>query len=90
MFPNFLPNNVTQLSEKTSIELAASLQQVSIATPLSSKPIQTCFAQQGKHKTPVLLLHGFDSSVMEFRRLLPKIGSRSGNLGFGFTRIWVY
>ena len=94
MFPNFLPSNVTQLSEKTSIELAASLQQVSIATPLSSKPIQTCFAQQGKHKTPVLLLHGFDSSVMEFRRLLPRLAADRETwaldlLGFGFTERFV-
>ncbi|NJN49576.1 MAG: alpha/beta hydrolase, partial [Alkalinema sp. RL_2_19] len=39
---------------------------------------------------PIVLLHGFDSSLLEFRRLLPLLGERRSTwaidlLGFGFT-----
>ena len=39
---------------------------------------------------PILLLHGFDSSVFEFRRLVPQLGNNAqvwamDLLGFGFT-----
>ncbi|CAM9465701.1 unnamed protein product [Scytosiphon promiscuus] len=40
---------------------------------------------------PILMLHGFDSSLLEFRRLLPKLGELGGEayavdvLGWGFT-----
>jgi pimeloyl-ACP methyl ester carboxylesterase len=45
---------------------------------------------QGKGGTPILLLHGFDSSVLEFRRLLPLLATENETwavdlLGFGFT-----
>lgn len=42
---------------------------------------------------PILCLHGFDSSVLEFRRLLPKLASIGANayavdvLGWGFTDV---
>ncbi|NES90930.1 alpha/beta fold hydrolase, partial [Okeania sp. SIO2B9] len=40
--------------------------------------------------TPILLLHGFDSSIFEFRRLLPLLAAQNQTfavdlLGFGFT-----
>jgi pimeloyl-ACP methyl ester carboxylesterase len=40
--------------------------------------------------TPIVLLHGFDSSLLEFRRLLPLLGEQRPTwaidlLGFGFT-----
>lgn len=45
--------------------------------------------QQGDD--PILMLHGFDSSLLEFRRLLPKLGELGAEayavdvLGWGFT-----
>lgn len=45
--------------------------------------------QQGED--PILMLHGFDSSLLEFRRLLPKLGELGAEayavdvLGWGFT-----
>ncbi|MDZ7962947.1 MAG: alpha/beta hydrolase [Aulosira sp. DedQUE10] len=41
--------------------------------------------------TPILLLHGFDSSILEFRLLLPLLASQNQTwavdlLGFGFTQ----
>lgn len=90
MFPSFLPSQVNQFTESTSIALAQSIQRQSIITPLSQQPIATSYVCQGKGGTPILLLHGFDSSVLEFRSLLPLLAVDNETwavdlLGFGFT-----
>lgn len=90
MFAQFLPKLVEQLTEPTSIALAKSIQSSAIATPLSPSAIATTYVHQGSGGTPILLLHGFDSSVLEFRRLLPLLVSKNETwavdlLGFGFT-----
>ena len=90
MANNFLPSDIAQLTESTSIAFAQSIEQISITTPLTPQPIPTTYVRQGKGGTPILLLHGFDSSVFEFRRLLPKLATENETwavdlLGFGFT-----
>ncbi|MEH2254847.1 alpha/beta fold hydrolase [Nostoc sp.] len=90
MFPNFLPKAVGQLTESASIALARSIQTTAITTPLTNQPITTTFVKQGCGGTPILLIHGFDSSVLEFRRLLPLLSGDNETwavdlLGFGFT-----
>ncbi|MGA9381454.1 MAG: alpha/beta hydrolase [Phormidium sp.] len=90
MWPSFLPNSVEQLTESTSIALAQNIQYQPIFTPLSTQPIGTTYVKLGKNGTPILLLHGFDSSVLEFRRLLPILAQQQQTwaidlLGFGFT-----
>ncbi|WP_138501120.1 alpha/beta fold hydrolase [Nostoc sp. PA-18-2419] len=90
MFPNFLPTAVGQLTEPASIALARSIQTTAITTPLTNQPITTTYTQQGSGGTPILLIHGFDSSVLEFRRLLPLLAENNQTwavdlLGFGFT-----
>jgi len=77
------------LTETTSLELIAKIQSELITTSLSSQPIPTAYVQEGKG-TPILLLHGFDSSLLEFRRLIPLLSSEYQTiavdlLGFGFT-----
>jgi pimeloyl-ACP methyl ester carboxylesterase len=90
MFPSFLPAVVGQLSEPTSIALAQSIQSQAIATPLSPEAITTTYVHQGSGGIPILLVHGFDSSILEFRRLLPLLARKNETwamdlLGFGFT-----
>ncbi len=90
MYPTFLPSTVGQLTENESIALAKSILIQAIATPLSSQPIATTYVQQGSGGTPILLIHGFDSSLLEFRRLLPLLAVKRETwaidlLGFGFT-----
>lgn len=90
MSTSFLPPEIAQLTEPTSIALAQSIQKIPIMTPLSESPITTTYVRQGSGGTPILLLHGFDSSVFEFRRLLPKLAAENETwavdlLGFGFT-----
>jgi pimeloyl-ACP methyl ester carboxylesterase len=90
MVADFLPSLIEQLTESTSIALAKSIQREAIATPLSEQPIITSYVRQGSGGIPILLLHGFDSSVLEFRRLLPLLAAENETwamdlLGFGFT-----
>ncbi|WP_066381041.1 MULTISPECIES: alpha/beta fold hydrolase [unclassified Anabaena] len=90
MFPSFLPATVNQLTEPTSIALAQRIQTQAIATPLDNQSITTSYVNQGSGGTPILLIHGFDSSVLEFRRLLPLLAQENETwavdlLGFGFT-----
>ncbi|MBD2137383.1 alpha/beta fold hydrolase [Anabaena sp. FACHB-1237] len=92
MYPSFLPAAVGQLTEPSSIALAESIVSQAIATPISSQPISTSYVCQGKFHshTPILLIHGFDSSVLEYRRLLPLLAENHpvwavDLLGFGFT-----
>ena len=90
MLNNFLPPEIAQLTESTSITLAQSIEQTLLPTSLSKQPIATTYVHQGSGATPILLLHGFDSSVLEFRRLLPLLAANNETwavdlLGFGFT-----
>jgi len=83
-----LPLN--HLTEATSITLAQQIQSAELVTSLCPQPIVTSFVQQGTSEPPIVLLHGFDSSVFEFRRLLPLLAAWSSAwaidlLGFGFT-----
>jgi pimeloyl-ACP methyl ester carboxylesterase len=90
MFPSFLPTTVGQLTESASIALAQNIQSQAIATPLTTQPITTTYVHQGSGGIPILLIHGFDSSILEFRRLLPLLAADNETwavdlLGFGFT-----
>jgi pimeloyl-ACP methyl ester carboxylesterase len=87
---SFLPPEIAQLTESTSITLAQSIEQSLITTPLCELPIPTTYVRQGSGGTPIVLLHGFDSSVLEFRRILPLLATENETwavdlLGFGFT-----
>jgi len=79
-----------QLTESTSIQLFQQIQFQAISTSLSSEPILTSYVKIGEKKPPILLIHGFDSSLLEFRRLIPKLAEKYqiwaiDLLGFGFT-----
>ena len=91
MFPNYIPAEAATLTESTSIALAREIKLASIPTPLSKEDITTTYVSQGDGNTPILLLHGFDSSLLEFRRLLPLLAQKQATwaldlLGFGFSQ----
>lgn len=84
-----LPADAQQLTEDTSVALARQVQFADIATSLTNHPIATSYVCAGTGK-PVLLIHGFDSSLFEFRRLIPHLANDAqvwamDLLGFGFT-----
>lgn len=89
-FPDFLPAAAIALTEATSIELAQQMRQVDIETGNGDRAIPTAYACQGQGQPPLLLIHGFDSSLLEFRRLIPYLATEQQTwavdlLGFGFT-----
>ena len=91
MFPSYIPAEANGLTESTSIDLAQKIKQVQISTPLHQEDITTTYVNQGNSGTPILLIHGFDSSLLEFRRLLPILATQQSTLavdllGFGFTQ----
>ncbi|QUS61674.1 alpha/beta hydrolase [Synechocystis sp. PCC 7339] len=84
---------VPAFTEATSLECWRQMQQVSLPVHCSDRPspiaVDTNYVDQGQGET-MLFLHGFDSSVLEFRRLLPLIKKdfrviAVDLLGFGFT-----
>lgn len=86
----FLASEIERLTEPAAIALIQQLKSQGILTPLSQEPVQTSYFQQGKGGVPILLLHGFDSSLLEFRRLLPLLAGQHQTwavdlLGFGFS-----
>ncbi|ERN40408.1 putative hydrolase or acyltransferase (alpha/beta hydrolase superfamily) [Rubidibacter lacunae KORDI 51-2] len=89
-FPSFLPAEAAALSEPTSLAIAEQIERLDVPTPLYPQPIPTAYVRQGQRKPPLLLLHGFDSSLLEFRRLAPLLSTERevwalDLLGFGFT-----
>ena len=90
MFPDFLPQEVHLLENSDSIFVAANIKRYRISTPLLASQIATAYVKLGSNNPPILLLHGFDSSVLEFRHLIPALASQHQTwavdlLGFGFT-----
>jgi pimeloyl-ACP methyl ester carboxylesterase len=90
MFPSFLPISVNQLTEPDSIEFASQIQRTDIVTSLLAQAISTSYVCQGAGGIPIVFLHGFDSSIFEFRRIVPIIAKHTevwaiDLLGFGFT-----
>ncbi|NCO74728.1 MAG: alpha/beta hydrolase [Cyanobacteria bacterium] len=86
-----LPENILKqgknLTESTSIDIFQKIKFTSITTEES---ILTSYVLEGEKETPIILLHGFDSSLLEFRRLLPLLSKNHqvwalDLLGFGFT-----
>ncbi len=98
-----LPAEFANLTEATSIALGQGITFVPVQTDLRSEPIQTAIVRgqhpDGQHpdsqasvqQRPLLLfLPGFDSSLLEFRRLWPLLTGDCEPwlvdlLGFGFT-----
>ncbi|BBN17429.1 hypothetical protein MPTK1_7g14470 [Marchantia polymorpha subsp. ruderalis] len=93
VFPAFLPPEVQFLEEPAAREMAYRMQQVPVQTSLSQQPIltSTVVSKAGDGKPPVLLLHGFDSSLLEWRRLFPLLEAGGAQsyavdiLGWGFN-----
>ncbi len=90
MFPDYIPTDANKLTEKTSIELVKQIKIKPIPTSLGGEAIATTYVKQGAGNIPILLLHGFDSSLLEFRRIIPVLTESQevyapDLLGFGFS-----
>lgn len=99
MFAHFLPSSVHQIQDLEAIALLRQTQRRVVQVPVEqgTTAVSTAYAHYTPNLSPplssatvVLLLHGFDSSLLEFRRLLPLLTNRCETwaidlLGSGFT-----
>lgn len=90
MFSENIINQAKRLTESTSINLFQKIKFTSLKTTIIEENILTSYVLSGEKNLPILLLHGFDSSLLEFRRLLPLLKKNHqvwalDLLGFGFT-----
>ena len=99
MFADFLPPSVVDIQEKEAIALLQQLERQVVQVPfeqgttaIATAYIRHCPDQSASqpNAAPILLLHGFDSSLLEFRRLLPLLANSHETwaldlFGSGFT-----
>ena len=90
MLSNSILQQGKKLTESTSCQLFSQIQFQLISTSLSAEPILTSYVKSGEKQPPILLIHGFDSSLLEYRRLIPKLSHQHqiwavDLLGFGLT-----
>lgn len=95
MAVSVLPAAAAGLSEPTSIAMAAQVKVAAINTPLADVAIPTAYVAgtDSGSAPPLLLIPGFDSSLLEFRRLLPLLAPQAWAvdlLGFGFSDRTLY
>lgn len=93
MIADFLPPSVAAIRDPDAIALLQQLQRRTIQLELGTTvSIATAHIHAGQRSTiPIVLLHGFDSSVLEFRRLFPDLTAHHeiwaiDLLGSGFTQ----
>lgn len=96
-WPAWMPADIALVSEPAALELARSIERadVTVDASIADGPIRTAFYRTpdsvGGTGPPLLLLHGFDSSCLEWRRLIPRLEAQGRRvvapclLGWGFT-----
>ena len=82
--------DISKIKDENTLNLLKSIKKIPITTPLNFQPITTAYTHQGNNGIPILLLHGFESSLLEFRLLIPLLAGKNETwavdlLGFGFT-----
>ncbi|CAM9641487.1 unnamed protein product, partial [Phaeothamnion confervicola] len=86
-----------EVEEPAAKSLFSAMQRASVVLPgFADAPVETSYVSVGKSRSKqplVLCLHGFDSSFLEFRRLLPLLSAQGVEavavdvLGWGFTAL---
>ncbi|EFJ37333.1 hypothetical protein SELMODRAFT_403595 [Selaginella moellendorffii] len=93
-FPSFLPPEASHLKEQAARIMASRIKRLPVTTELSASPILTSCVTPGvirSNASPLLLLHGFDSSCLEWRRAFPLLEDAGLEpwavdiLGWGFS-----
>ncbi len=98
MFADFLPISVVDIQDAEAIALLRQIQHRVVQVPFQqgSTAIATAYIHHNPAPStsatnvPILLLHGFDSSLLEFRRLIPRLADSQeiwaiDLFGSGFT-----
>ncbi|XP_039833176.1 uncharacterized hydrolase YugF-like isoform X1 [Panicum virgatum] len=93
-FPSFIPRAVQRIRDGAAIRLAKRIERVPVQTSFSGSPIlSSCVRplKQQQDADPIVLLHGFDSSCLEWRYTYPLLEEAGLEawavdiLGWGFS-----
>ncbi|KAJ3673104.1 hypothetical protein LUZ60_006478 [Juncus effusus] len=92
-FPPFLPKEIERIKDRKAIELAKRIERVPVKIESTNTPIMTSCVKPLHHlsKEPVVLLHSFDSSCLEWRYTYPLLEEAGAEtwavdiLGWGFS-----
>lgn len=77
LHPEFFPEQTSEIREQAALDVIARMQRTTVTADSLTCPVATAYlgpsepSEGHRDQPPVLLLHGFDSSSLEFRRLLP-------------------
>ena len=91
--PAFIPQQIDEIGDEQALQLASSMRRCRIDVP-SIGATDTAFTEHGSRcpdRPPIVLLHGFDGSLLEFRRLIPELEAAHIHTfavdlaGWGFT-----
>eukprot|EP00249_Psilotum_nudum_P008605 c21399_g1_i1 orf=98-1270(+) len=94
-FPSFLPPAVEHLKDRAARNMASRIQRLPVQISLMELPIMTSCVVASKNcsdSPPVVLLHGFDSSCLEWRYTYPLLEANNIEcwavdiLGWGFSQ----
>ncbi|GAB2234223.1 hypothetical protein Droror1_Dr00003466 [Drosera rotundifolia] len=92
--PSFLPKEVEKIKDPFAIKLARRIERVPVQVTFSDTPIMSSCVRplrHGQSTDPIVLLHGFDGSCLEWRFVMPLLeeaGLESWAvdiLGWGFS-----
>ncbi|GAB2214488.1 hypothetical protein Drorol1_Dr00018839 [Drosera rotundifolia] len=92
-FPLFLPKEVEKIKDPFAVSLARRIERIPLKVTFSDTPIMSSCVRPSRHEStsPIVLLHGFDSSCLEWRYVFPlleEVGLESWAvdiLGWGFS-----
>ncbi|XP_073148756.1 alpha/beta hydrolase domain-containing protein VTE7-like isoform X2 [Henckelia pumila] len=92
-FPAFLPKQVENIKDQSARNLASRIERLPVSLSLTKNHIMSsCVKPKNLSKTsPLVLLHGFDSSLLEWRYALPLLEEAGLEtwafdvLGWGFS-----
>ena len=90
--PDFVPQQISEITEEEGLQMVSMMQRCSVDVPALGS-VETAYVEQGAHsagKPAIVLLHGFDGSLLEHRRLLPLLSETMhvfavDLIGWGFT-----
>ncbi|CAN1152856.1 Uncharacterized hydrolase YugF [Linum perenne] len=94
-FPSFLPNQIENIKDKSARNLASRIQRLPVAVGDSGDCVMSSCVKPlssiQSNATPLVLLHGFDSSCLEWRYTFPQLEAAGLEawavdvLGWGFS-----
>lgn len=92
-FPSFLPKEIEKVKDPAARKLATRIERLPVQLSFSDAPIMSSCVKPLKQRktTPVVLLHGFDSSCLEWRYTYPLLEQAGLEtwavdiLGWGFS-----